>query len=83
MLSGRASIAVPAACLLAAPRALAGDEPVSVDVRDGDTIAIGSDGVRHKCRLLGIDAPEISYAPLWTEMDKVSKCALFAPVTGR
>ena len=65
-----------AACLLGASCGLAVDEPASgkvVDVYDGDSITVESDGARHKCRLLGIDAPEMSYARLWTEMDKVSK----------
>ena len=46
-----------------------------VDVYDGDTITVAVGGKKHKCRLLGIDAPELSYARLWTEMDKVSKYA--------
>ena len=65
-----------AACLLGASCGLAVDEPASgkvVDVYDGDSITVESDDARHKCRLLGIDAPEMSYARLWTEMDKVSK----------
>lgn len=44
-----------------------------VDVYDGDTITVQVGGEKHKCRLLGIDAPELSNAQLWTEMDKVSK----------
>ena len=46
-----------------------------VNVYDGDTITVDVGGEKHKCRLLGIDAPELSYARLWTEMDKVSKYA--------
>ncbi len=44
-------------------------------VSDGDTITVESSRVRHRCRLLGIDAPVLSYARLWTEMDKVTKYA--------
>jgi len=44
-------------------------------VIDGDTIEIQADGERIRCQLLGIDAPEMSYARLWTEMDKVTKYA--------
>jgi len=51
-----------------------------IEVYDGDTITIKADGTRFKCRLLGIDAPEMSYKRLWTEMDKVSK---YAPLEAR
>lgn len=44
---------------------------------DGDTVTVEADGERHRCRLLGIDAPELSHARLWTEMDRVSKHATF------
>ena len=46
-----------------------------VKVYDGDTITVVVAGEKFRCRLLGIDAPELSYARLWTEMDKVSKYA--------
>lgn len=79
MLPRRASAAVLAACLLAASCVqVAAGEPTSgtvVKVYDGDTITIESDGARHKCRLLGIDTPEISYGRLRSEMKKVVKCA--------
>ena len=78
MFSRRASFTIVAACLLAASCALAGDGPASgkvVKVHDGDTITVEADGALFRCRLLGIDAPEMSHAPLWTEMDKVSKYA--------
>ena len=74
--SSRASIAIAAAWLLAAPLALAESEPVSgkvVKVHDGDTITVESGGERFRCRLLGIDAPELSYAKLRGEMEKVCK----------
>jgi len=44
-----------------------------VAVIDGDTIQIDADGDRLTCRLLGVDAPELSYAPLWTELDKLTR----------
>ena len=44
-----------------------------VTVIDGDTIELDADGERFTCRLLGVDAPELSYAPLWTEIEKLSK----------
>jgi len=44
-----------------------------VDVIDGDTIVIKAKRVRYECRLLGIDAPELSYKFLWKEMDKLLK----------
>ena len=84
MLPRRASAAVLAACLLAASCVpVAAGEPTSgtvVKVYDGDTITIESDGARHKCRLLGIDAPEISYGRLRSEMEKVVK---YAPAEAR
>ena len=49
-------------------------------VIDGDTIEVQADGERIRCQLLGIDAPEMSYARLWTEMDKVVK---YAPAKGK
>lgn len=49
-------------------------------VYDGDTITIESGGETYKCRLLGLDAPEISFARLWSEIDKVEK---FLPPDGR
>jgi len=51
-----------------------------VGVYDGDTITVEDEGVKHKCRLLGIDAPELSYRSLWSEMDKVSK---YTPLDAR
>ena len=51
-----------------------------VKVYDGDTVAIELGGRQFKCRLIGIDAPEMSYSRLWEEMDKVSK---YAPVASR
>jgi len=51
-----------------------------VAVYDGDTITVTDGGVKRKCRLLGIDAPELSYGPLWSEMNKVSK---YAPLEAR
>lgn len=51
-----------------------------VRVHDGDTITIASRGMQFRCRLLGIDAPEMSYSGLSEEMDKVSK---YAPEEGR
>ena len=44
-----------------------------VDVIDGDTIEIEAKGARYTCRLLGIDAPELSYEFLWKEIDKLLK----------
>jgi endonuclease YncB( thermonuclease family) len=68
-----------AACLLASSCVpVAAGEPTSgivVKIYDGDTITVESTGVRHKCRLLGIDAPEISYGRLRSEMEKVVKYA--------
>ena len=49
-------------------------------VIDGDTIEVQADGERIRCQLLGIDAPEMSYARLWSEMDKVAK---YAPPEGK
>jgi len=49
-------------------------------VYDGDTVAIESTGRQSRCRLLGIDAPEMSYSGLSEEMDKVLK---YAPEEGR
>ena len=79
MFPRRASAAMLAACLLAmlcVP--VAAGEPTSgivVKAYDGDTITVESGGVRYKCRLLGIDAPEISYGRLRSEMEKVVKYA--------
>lgn len=73
MFPNRASSAILAACLLAASCTPATFTGKVVKVYDGDTITIESDGARHRCRLLGIDTPELSNARLWTEMDKVSK----------
>ena len=79
MFPRRASAAIVAACLLASSCvSVAGGEPTSgtvVSVYDGDTITVEADGARHKCRLLGIDAPEISYGRLRSEMEKVVKYA--------
>jgi len=79
MFPRRASAAMLAAFLLAASCVpVAAGEPTSgtvVKVYDGDTITIESDGARHKCRLLGIDTPEISYGRLRSEMEKVVKYA--------
>jgi len=79
MFPRRASAAMLAACLLAAScvPAAAGEPTLGtvVKVYDGDTITVESDGARHKCRLLGIDAPEISYGRLRSEMTKVMKYA--------
>ncbi len=67
---------LPASCRAAVRSGTTDASPRTVvSVRDGDTITVESSGVRLKCRLLGIDAPEMSYARLWTEMDKVSKYA--------
>lgn len=77
--SSRGSFAMLAACLLAASCAPAAAEPVAgqvVQVHDGDTVTIESDGTRYKCRFLGIDAPEMSHARLRAEVEKVSKYAL-------
>ena len=79
MFPRRASAAMLATCLLAAScLPVAAGEPTSgtvVKVYDGDTITVELDGARHKCRLLGIDAPEISYGRLRSEMEKVVKYA--------
>ena len=79
MFPRRASAAMLAACLLAASCVpVAAGEPTSgtvVKVHDGDTITVELDGARHRCRLLGIDAPEISYGRLRSEMEKVVKYA--------
>jgi len=42
-----------------------------VSVYDGDTLTVEAQGEKFSCRLLGIDTPEMSYARLWTEMEKV------------
>lgn len=80
MFPRRASAAMLAACLLAASCVpVAAGEPTSgtvVKIYDGDTVTIESDGTRHRCRLLGIDAPEMSYGHLRSEMEKVRKHAL-------
>ena len=78
MFPSRALITIVPGCMLAASCAPAAGEPVTghvVKVYDGDTITVESNGARHNCRLLGIDAPETSYGRLWTEMDRVSKYA--------
>ena len=46
-----------------------------VAVYDGDTITVEADGKRHKCRLLGIDAPEMSYGRLRGELEKLARLA--------
>ncbi len=44
-----------------------------VDVYDGDTITVEAEGAKHRVRLLGIDAPEMNYNTLWSEMEKLEK----------
>jgi len=51
-----------------------------VSAYDGDTLTVEAHGEKFSCRLLGIDTPEMSYARLWTEMEKVKK---YAPPSGR
>lgn len=51
-----------------------------VRVIDGDTIAIEADGRAYRCRLLGIDAPEMSYERTLRELDKIAK---YVPGQGR
>ena len=46
-----------------------------VTVIDGDTVHLDVSGRRITCRLLGVDAPELSYADLWSEMEKLKKFA--------
>lgn len=48
-------------------------EGVVVSVYDGDTFTLAVGEEKFSCRLLGIDAPELSYSRLWTEMAKVTK----------
>jgi micrococcal nuclease len=43
-----------------------------VRVIDGDTIVVERDGATEKCRLLGIDTPEISYGRLLSELDRLA-----------
>jgi endonuclease YncB( thermonuclease family) len=50
------------------------------DVYDGDTVTVRSGEETYKCRLLGLDAPELSFGRLWSEIDKVEK---FLPPDGR
>jgi len=72
----------PALLLVAHHSVFAGARPSAaevVSVYDGDTITVEANGTRFKCRLLGIDTRELSYARLWTEMDKVSKYAPLEP----
>ncbi len=75
----RLSPTLAAVCLLAtscAPVAASGSLAARVvGVYDGDSITVESSGVRLKCRLLGIDAPELTHTRLWVEMAKVSKYA--------
>ena len=79
MFPRRASAATLAACLLTAScLPVSAGEPTSgtvVKACHGDTITIESHGARHWRRLLGIDAPEISYGRLRSEMEKVVKYA--------
>jgi endonuclease YncB( thermonuclease family) len=42
-------------------------------VHDGDTITLKANGAEFRCRLLGLDTPEMSYSQLRSQMDKVSK----------
>ena len=76
-------VALAAICIASGADLSTGDFPSAgrvLDVQDGDTVTVGADGEDFKCRLLGIDSPETSYARLWTEIDKVVKCA---PLQGR
>ena len=73
-----ATLLVSVCCLGVCPGASSGRDGLprygaAVHVYDGDTLTVRLGRDTHKCRLLGIDAPELSYARLWTEMDKVSK----------
>ena len=40
-------------------------------VIDGDTIKVDIDGREESCRLLGIDAPELSYGSLTAQLDRL------------
>ncbi len=46
---------------------------VVVSVHDGDTITVELGGRRERCRLLGIDAPELCYARVLAGLDKIVK----------
>jgi len=70
-----ALVLIAIAVLRTFPRASGPAQGTVTDVYDGDTVAIESAGKQFRCRLLGIDAPEMSYAGLSEEMDKVWKYA--------
>jgi len=48
-------------------------EATVLKVHDGDTITILVDGDEQSCRLLGIDAPEVSYTKIIHDIDKIWK----------
>jgi micrococcal nuclease len=43
-----------------------------VRVIDGDTVVVERDGESEKCRLIGIDAPELSYGRLLSGLDRLA-----------
>jgi micrococcal nuclease len=74
-------VALVGLAFAAAPyvRAVAGPSRGKVvDVYDGDTITVEAAGASYKVRLLGIDAPEMNYNTLWSEMEKVEKFSSFS-----
>jgi micrococcal nuclease len=62
-------LAVTSCAVRAAP---AETEARVVRVIDGDTIEVERDGEREKCRLLGIDTPEMSYGRLLADLERAA-----------
>ena len=62
-------LAVTSCAVRAAP---AETEARVVRVIDGDTIEVERDGKREKCRLLGIDTPEMSYGRLLANLERAA-----------
>jgi endonuclease YncB( thermonuclease family) len=56
----------------AARAASSTSEAEVVRVIDGDTIVVERDGVTEKCRLLGIDTPELSYGSMLAGLDRLA-----------
>ena len=69
---GLAPFVLLAATSCAARAAPSRTEARVIRVVDGDTVVVKRAGVIEKCRLIGIDAPELSYGGLRSELDRLA-----------